>query len=83
MEDAMRSAFDECHSFLHSLHQQVDKQHLRSTDMYAEQNGKVNRLSEVANKTLDQIDGVKDTIGKVGTVLSCLVEFGSLNTAIN
>lgn len=51
--------------------------------MYAEQNGKVNRLSEVATRTLDNIDEVKRKIDKAGVVLSCLVEHGSISQTLN
>lgn len=51
--------------------------------MYAEQNGKVARLSTVANKTLDNLDDVKLSIEKQGILIACLTEFASVSQALN
>jgi hypothetical protein len=42
---------------------------------HSELNVKVTKLSEVAHKTLDNLDEVKESIEKAATILTCLLEF--------
>ena len=44
---------------------------------------KILKLSDVANKTLDSIDDTRDSIEKYATILTCLVEFNSIENALS
>ena len=52
-------------------------------DNRTEQNAKSSKLQEVANKTLDALDDIKSSIENSGTIISCIVEFNSMQQAIN
>lgn len=45
---------------------------------HGEINVKITKLSEVGHKTLDNLDEVKDSIEKVATIITCLLEFDSI-----
>ena len=40
-------------------------------------------MSEVGHKTLDNLDEVKDSIEKMATITTCLLEFDSIAQAIS
>ena len=46
-------------------------------------NIKITKLSEVGHKTLDNLDEVKDSIEKVATIITCLLEFDLMSQAIS
>jgi hypothetical protein len=39
---------------------------------------KISKLSEVGHKTLDSMDEIKASIEKEATILTCLLEFSSI-----
>jgi hypothetical protein len=41
-------------------------------------NVKTMKLSELAGKTFDNIDLVKDSVEKFATIIACLLEFSSI-----
>ena len=45
---------------------------------HAEVNLKISKLSEVGHKTLDNVDNIKGSVEKYATILTCLLEFNSI-----
>jgi hypothetical protein len=74
----MSSSTEEINQFLHNVHSDLEnflRKHKKEHDTL---NLKLLKLSEVGNKTFDNIDEIRETVGKYGTILTCLVEFNSM-----
>ena len=74
----MRSATEEVNCFFHSVHQDLESFLKRHKKEHNELNVKVAKLSEVGHKTLDNVDQVKESVERYATILTCLLEFSSI-----
>ena len=74
-ERTVRSSMEEVNQFLQSVHGDFETFLKRHQKERQEINMKLAKLSEVAHKTLDNYDQIRDPIGSYATMLTCLVEF--------
>jgi hypothetical protein len=78
----MLSSSEEIHQFLSSVHGDLESFLKRHKKEHGELNLKISKLSEVAHKTLDNVDQVKGAVEKYATIMTCLVEFDSIEQAL-
>ncbi len=74
----IKSSLEEVKQFLHSVHQDFESYLGRHKRDMHETNLKINKMTEVTAKTLDNIDMLKDSIEKNSTMIACLLEFSSI-----
>ena len=74
----MQSSTEEVHQFLSNVHGDLETFLKKHKKEHGELNLKISKLSEVAHKTLDNVDQVKGAVEKYATILTCLVEFDSI-----
>lgn len=63
---------------IHSVHADFEQFLKKYNKKDSEINVKITKLSEVGHKTLDNLDEVKESIEKVATIITCLLEFDSI-----
>lgn len=69
---------EEVNQFLHNVHQDLENFLRKHKKDHNELNLKVQKLSEVGHKTLDNIDQMKTSIEGYATILTCMLEFNSI-----
>jgi len=63
---------------LHNVHTDLEnflKKHKKEHELL---NIKMSKLSEIGHKTFDNIDQVRGAVERYATIISCLVEFNSM-----
>ena len=81
-EVACKSSMEEVNQFLHNVHQDLENFLRKHKKEHNELNLKVQKLSEVGHKTLDNIDQIKSSIEGYATILTCMLEFNSIEQAL-
>lgn len=66
------------HSVHDDLHKFIKNYRVEHNDLTV----KVQKMQEVAHRCLDSIDEVKESIEKSATVLTCMLEFNSIEQAL-
>lgn len=73
---------EEVSQLVHSVHQDFENFLLKHKKEHSELGMKISKLSEVGHKTLDSMDEIKASIEKEATILTCLLEFSSIEQAL-
>lgn len=81
-EVACKSSMEEVNQFLHNVHQDLENFLRKHKKEHNELNLKIQKLSEVGHKTLDNIDQIKNSIEGYATILTCMLEFNSIEQAL-
>ena len=81
-EQSTKSSMEEVNQFLHTVHQDLENFLRKHKKEHTELNMKTSKLSEVAQKTLDNVDQVKGAMESYATILTCLLEFNSIEQAL-
>jgi hypothetical protein len=74
----VNSSLVEAKHFIDNVHKDFEKFLVRNKKEVSDFNIKTAKLSELAGKTFDSIDSVRDSVEKFATILSCLLEFSSI-----
>lgn len=74
-EQSMRSSMEEVNQFLQNVHADFEKFLKRHAREHNDVNLKIQKLSDVAHKTLDNLDQIKEPVENYATFLTCLLEF--------
>ena len=78
LREKLKASVNELQTFLHHVNKEVDSHSSKIMDNRTEQNAKSSKLQEVSNKTLDALDDIKESVENSSTIISCLVEFNSM-----
>lgn len=81
-ETSMTSKSEEINQFLLNVHSDFENFLKKHKKEHNELNLKNVKLSELAHKTFDNIDQVRDSVEKYATILSCLFEYNSIDQAL-
>lgn len=73
---------EELGQLVHTVHSDFEKYLKKHKQEHGELSLKVVKLSEVGHKTLDSMDEIKASIEKQATILTCLLEFSSIEQAL-
>lgn len=63
---------------IHAVHADFEQFIKKYSKKDVESTVKITKLSEVGHRTLDNLDEVKESIEKVATIITCLLEFDSI-----
>ena len=74
---------EEVNQFLHTVHQDLENFLRKHKKEHTELNMKTSKLSEVAHKTIDNVDQIKGSIESYATIFTCLLEFNSIEQALS
>ena len=81
-ERSVKSSMEEVNQFLQSVHSDFETFLKRHQKERQEVNLKLQKLSEVAHKTLDNYDQVREPILSYATMLTCLIEFAWIEQSL-
>mmetsp|Transcript_27268 Transcript_27268/g.41484 ORF Transcript_27268/g.41484 Transcript_27268/m.41484 type:complete len:87 (-) Transcript_27268:700-960(-) len=74
---------EEVNQFLHQVHTDLEDFLKRHKVEHTEMNIKIQKLSEVGHKTYDNIDDLKETVEGLATLITCLLEFSSIQQSLS
>ena len=73
---------EEVNQFLQNVHSDFEKFLKRHGREHSDVNLKIQKLSDVAHKTLDNLDQMKEPVENYATFLTCLLEFTKIEQAL-
>jgi hypothetical protein len=73
---------EEVNQFLQNVHSDFEKFLKRHGREHNDVNLKIQKLSDVAHKTLDNLDQMKEPVENYATFLTCLLEFSRIEQAL-
>jgi hypothetical protein len=82
-ETIVNSQLEEAKHFVNNVHQDFEKFLIKHRQEHQDMNLKTMKLSELAGKTFDNIDLVRDSVEKFATIIACLIEFSSIQQCIS
>ena len=68
---------------MHNIHQDFEINRSTHNSEIADMNLKVGKMQDICNQSLDYIDEVKDSQEKIATIVTCLLEFSSIEQALS
>lgn len=81
-ERSVKSSMEEVNQFLQSVHGDFESFLKRHNRERADTNLKIQKLSEVAHKTLDNYDQISTPITTYATMLTCMLEFNWIQQSL-
>ena len=81
-QSRLESSVSQIHKTTHSLHSELDSVRAIVKQSQLESSSKSQKLGEIAKKTLDAVDEVKNSIARTGLIISCLAEYGAMVEAV-
>jgi len=78
-----RSSMEEVNQYLQMVHQDFEGFLDRHKTEHSEINHRFQKLSDVSSKTLDNLDSIKSSVEGFATIMSCLMEFNSIQQSLS
>jgi len=69
---------EEVGQLIHNVHQDFESFLKKHKQEHSELNVKIVKMQEIAHKCLDGIDQYSESTDKMGTIITCLLEFNSI-----
>ena len=81
-DGVVRSQMEEFGQLMHNVHADVEATIAKHKQDYTELNFKQTKMQEVAHRCLDSVEEAKEVHSKMGTMLTCLVEYCNIGQAL-
>ena len=82
-DGSVKSQLEEISTVMHNVHQDFEINRSNHTSEIADMSLKVGKMQDICNQSLDYIDEVKDSQEKIATIVTCLLEFNSIEQALS